>query len=593
MKALRLSALLISGLCLAQKPTLPLSEMRFRQVPVPDLHDKPVAEAVAILEKLGLRATEIPIESTAAAGLVVFQDPEYKAIVPVESTVQLRVSKGKPVAQPTVPDLTGLTVGQVEATLASLKLKFFPKGSTPSPLPLGTVVAQSPLPRSPIPDNRTVYAELAAPMPVTRVVPRVIGDPLATAVRTLSGAGLATGKTVMLIDPGPPGIVIGQDPTAGRAAVPGMAVALTISRQAPPPPPDAVAWVPNLHGQTAQPAAAILSRSRLVLGNVTQALDASPRGQIFDQNPPADTRVKPGSGVDVTVSTGGVYIPDVTQLSQAEAVRRLAEARLSAGAVASAVSPEPAGNVVRQNPLAGTLAALGSSVALVISLGPPQPPLQTVTTRVPDVVHMSAGQARETIAGARLTTGAVRMQVSSQPEGTVVDQTPEAGSDVVPGSAIELFISQAPPSVAPVTVPPLTRLTLTQARDILTAASLDLGKLSGSVAEDSLVAEQSPAAYSQVQPHTQIAVTLQAAATEGNRTLWEIAGGSLLAFAGVFAFLKKPTHPAPDVQDLRVVPNRNEGLNVVSLKIGEAPDLALRLTPHSDPGTQTIRSFER
>jgi len=570
------------AICAALVPAL-LFAARLESVQLPDLRGKPVAQAFAVLEKLNLRPAQIRIENSAPIGNVVFQDPQPNAHVPAGSLVQLSVSMGMPVTKgPTIPDLIGMTPAQATSTVSRLNLRLQQNGSTPSPQPLGTVVAQTPAARSPIPDNRTVYLTLAAAMPVTRVVPRVIGDPLAYAVRIVDGAGLTTGKPLSRADPGPPGIVIDQYPPPGQTAEPGTPVTLTLSQTAPPP-PKVSATVPDLRGQTAKSAAGMLSQARLNLGSATQALDPTPQGQIFDQSPAPGAHVPPGSAVNIGVSAGGVYVPDVLHMGQAAASKRLADAGLVTGAVSAVNSPQPARSVLSQRPAPGTLVRPDTAVALEISIPVPAP----ATVTVPNVTQMPDSQASGTITSSGLSPGNVTPQPSSQPPGTVIAQDPSAGSMAAPGTRVHRFVSQ-PASVVPsVVVPPLTHLTLSQARNILTAASLDLGEQTGSTSEDALVTSQSPEAYTQVQPHTQIAVMLEAPV---NRTLWEIVGASVLVFAGAFAFFRKTPHPVHQLQDLSVVPHRNLGASKVAMKIGDAPDLALRLTPHRDPGDQRIRS---
>jgi len=555
-------------------PALCLAATRWEPVPLPDLRGMPVARALAVLERLHLRPTQIRIENNAPIGNVVFQDPQPKAQVPVGSLVQLSVSMGMPVTKsPGIPELIGLTPARAAATASQLNLRLQQNGSTPSPQPLGTVVAQNPAAHSPIPDNRIVYVTLAAAMPVTRLVPRVIGDPLAYAVRTIDGAGFTTGKQLTRADPGPAGIVIDQYPPPGQTAEPGTPVTLTLSQTMPPPPK---VWtnVPDLRGQTMKSAAMILGQSRLTLGSTTQALDPIPQGQIFDQTPPPDAHVQQGTAVNVSVSSGGIYVPDVLRMSQDAASKRLAASGLATGAISTVASPQPSRTVLSQSPAPGTLVRPDTTVALQISEQTSPP-----TVTVPNVTQMPDNQARDTIRSAGLSPGPVTPQPSSQPAGTVVAQDPPAGSMAAPDTPVQLFESQPIIEARAVVVPPLTHLTVSQARNILTAASLDLGEQTGSANEDALVSSQSPRAYAQVQPHTQIAVVLEAPV---NRTLWEIVGASVLVFAGAFAFIH-PLH-------LRVVPHRNLGASKVAMKIGDGPDLALRITPHRDPGKQQIRS---
>jgi RHS repeat-associated protein len=73
----------------------------------------------------------------------------------------------------------------------------------------------------------------------------------------------------------------------------------------------------------------------------------------------------------VTVSPATVTVPDVVGLTQSEAEAAITAASLTVGTVTQAASDiVPAGNVVSQDPAAGTSVAQASAVDLVISSGP-------------------------------------------------------------------------------------------------------------------------------------------------------------------------------------------------------------------------------
>jgi hypothetical protein len=94
---------------------------------------------------------------------------------------------------------------------------------------------------------------------------------------------------------------------------------------------------------------------------------------VISQNPAAGTNVTPGSAVALTVSLGPalVTVPNVVNLTQANASAALSAAGLTTGAVTTASSATvAAGSVISENPAAGASVAPGSAVALVVSSGP-------------------------------------------------------------------------------------------------------------------------------------------------------------------------------------------------------------------------------
>ncbi len=96
-----------------------------------------------------------------------------------------------------------------------------------------------------------------------------------------------------------------------------------------------------------------------------------------------------------------VSVPDVVGLPQATAQTAITNGNLAVGNVTTANSPTvPAGDVISQDPVAGTQIAENSVVDLVVSLGP-------VLVSVPDVVGLPQADAEATIVGADLTVGNV------------------------------------------------------------------------------------------------------------------------------------------------------------------------------------------
>ncbi|MFH9721662.1 Stk1 family PASTA domain-containing Ser/Thr kinase [Streptomyces sp. NPDC017254] len=112
-------------------------------VKVPNLKNKPLAEARRTLEEEGLVTGVVTtaFSDTVAQGSVVSSDPEPGTERAPDSAVALVVSKGAPID---VPDVTGETVADATATLqeAGLKVAVAPERIN-SPEDAGSVAAQS------------------------------------------------------------------------------------------------------------------------------------------------------------------------------------------------------------------------------------------------------------------------------------------------------------------------------------------------------------------------------------------------------------------------------------------------------------------
>jgi hypothetical protein len=101
------------------------------------------------------------------------------------------------------------------------------------------------------------------------------------------------------------------------------------------------------------------------------------------------------------------------------------------------------GNVISQNPTAGTSVAAGSAIALVISSGP-------APVNAPNVVGLTQAAATTAITGAGLTVGTVTQQSSSTvSSGRVISQSPLAGTSVAAGSVVNLVVSSGSGVAAP------------------------------------------------------------------------------------------------------------------------------------------------
>jgi beta-lactam-binding protein with PASTA domain len=158
-------------------------------------------------------------------------------------------------------------------------------------------------------------------------------------------------------------------------------------------------------------------------------------------------------------------VPNIVGLSQAAAESLLITDGYTVGTVTTAYSGSvPAGDVISQNPAAGTPEAPGYAVDFVVSLGV-MPPLEVV----PNVVGLSQALATSTIIAASLTLGTVTTASSgSVPSGDVISQSPIAGTSEVSGSPVAIVVSTG----AVTTVPNLFNVSRAVADALLAAAGL-------------------------------------------------------------------------------------------------------------------------
>jgi RHS repeat-associated protein len=228
------------------------------------------------------------------------------------------------------------------------------------------------------------------------VVPNVVGMTQADAQAAITGAHLVVG-TVTTVNSltVPAGYVISQNPLAGSSAPLGSPIDLVVSLGPP------MVLVPDVVGMTQANAGATIIAANLTVGTITTANSPTvPASSVINQNPPGGTFVAQGSAVGLVISLGPamVIVPNVVNMTQANAESAIIAAGLIVGTITSENHGTiPPGNVISQNPAGGSSVPRGSSVNLVISLGPSglPPDPSTVAPPLDPTVVTPMGKATE------------------------------------------------------------------------------------------------------------------------------------------------------------------------------------------------------
>ena len=161
-----------------------------------------------------------------------------------------------------------------------------------------------------------------------------------------------------------------------------------------------------------------------------------------------------------------VTVPDVRQKHWSEAVAVIQKAGLTLGTVAERPIPGFApGTVFSQHPEPGTNVPTGTPVDLVVAEA-------AATVVVPNVVGMMLDKASEIIQAAGFRVGEVKEQVSTQPTGTVLEQRPRAGEEVIPGTLVDLVVA-----VRRIVVPNVVGKSVAQATEAVVQAGLVVGRV--------------------------------------------------------------------------------------------------------------------
>ncbi len=163
------------------------------------------------------------------------------------------------------------------------------------------------------------------------------------------------------------GTIIWQDPPPGVVAPEGMRVTLVASGGPPKIP------VPDVAGLDGALAQRLVAAAGLTVSQVESVQAATPMGITMLTRPPASTVLAAGTAVIVVVSRGAptIPVPDLLNMSQADARTRLEMEGLALGTVTRRRTNEAnPGTVVAQRPAAGTLAAPGTVVDIVVARSP-------------------------------------------------------------------------------------------------------------------------------------------------------------------------------------------------------------------------------
>jgi eukaryotic-like serine/threonine-protein kinase len=205
-------------------------------------------------------------------------------------------------------------------------------------------------------------------LPGHQVVPRVLGLSLTEAQEQVRKAQLEV--TDGGADPhptAPQGTVIWQDPPPGVIAPEGIKVTLVASAGPPKIP------VPDVAGLDAGLAQRLVAAAGLTVSRVESVQAAAPQGLAMLTRPSPGTALAPGAGVTLVVSRGAptISVPDLLGMAAADARTRLEMEGLRLGTMTRRRTADAtAGTVVAQRPAAGTLAAPGTVVDIVVARSP-------------------------------------------------------------------------------------------------------------------------------------------------------------------------------------------------------------------------------
>ncbi|WPF66187.1 MULTISPECIES: Stk1 family PASTA domain-containing Ser/Thr kinase [unclassified Corynebacterium] len=268
------------------------------------------------------------------------------------------------------------------------------------------------------------------------------------------------------------------DLLSNRSSTPDNASAPAIEQR------DTTVQVPDVAGLPLNEARSALEELGLEVDTSEEPSPEVERGSVIRSNPAAGSTLQEGTSVQLTVSSGKEVtdVPNLTGLTLQQASSTLQAAGLSLNSQATEEESDtvPEGQIIQQNPAAGTQISKGSQISVTISSGPKQ-------VRVPDLTGLQLNQAQSTLDSLDLDSEITYVD-SLEPEGKILSVS-EQGSMVDAQSSIHLEVSNG----QLFEMPDLTRSSESQALSKLRSAGWtapDSSLVAGSEVKTGLITDR-------------------------------------------------------------------------------------------------------
>ena len=182
----------------------------------------------------------------------------------------------------------------------------------------------------------------------------------------------------------------------------------------------------------------------LLRAEFPEEYSSEPAGTIIRQTPKAGRTVKEKQRIVLTVSLGTQYvtIPETKNMVAEDAEQTLKDMGLRVTKKPMSDNTVANGAVVYSQPSSGETVEGGTTVILYVSRSE-----VAKESQVPSLTGKTIEEARNEVKGLNLSIRTVE-QPSEQPEGTVLSQSPDAGTNVRKSSVITLVVSTGIPEAA-------------------------------------------------------------------------------------------------------------------------------------------------
>ena len=327
-------------------------------VEVPELVGRPEQEARSVLEVLELSVGTVSSEeSRQPAGRVLSQAPDAGTRIAIDSSINLVVAEPVTV---TVPGLIDRSGADALALLADAELVAGVVTRQESRQPGGSVLSQGIEAGTRVVTGTSVDLVLA--IPVTVLVPALVGRSEDEARALLGGAELTAGTIEHQESAATPGTVLAQGLNPQTRVPITTPVALVVAVVE-------TVGVPDVVGLPVQEARRQLVVGRLGVGTEEfRETRIEEEGTVLEQSWAAGVLAAVGTPVNLIVATPEIVaVPDVVGLSRSEAAVVITTAGLVVGVVSESFSLQAGGTVLSQAQAAGSQVTFNTAVPLQVA----------------------------------------------------------------------------------------------------------------------------------------------------------------------------------------------------------------------------------
>jgi len=209
--------------------------------------------------------------------------------------------------------------------------------------------------------------------------------------------------------------------------------------------------VPDVVGKKLEEAIFLLSKSNLGTKITGERFSEEvPENFVLSQTPPPGTKVRKDRVVDLVISGGARSLssPEVVGMKLREAKIYLSQFGISILNISYIYSVADEGEVIAQDPPEGSKMYQGRGINLLVSSGPPKLKLM-----MPNLIGENIDKVAQQLRKVSIKVAMVKEETSLKEKGTIIDQSPPAGSIIDENSRVELVVSTGSKEKIQVTSP--------------------------------------------------------------------------------------------------------------------------------------------